>query len=93
MTMAWGQFNITFPRSWLWLIPLDAIGVTQSKGVNMVKLFLFMLANGPHDGTISLVTASVKTLVGPSPLHCPSYSTTPDEWVLVGWRLDWLHEI
>ena len=52
------------------------------------EVFLFMLANDAHVGAISLITTTVKTLVGPSPLHCPSHSTTPGEWVLVGWRLD-----
>ena len=52
------------------------------------EVFLFMLANDAHVGAISLITTSVKTLVGPSPLHCPSHSATPGEWVLVGWRLD-----
>ena len=58
--------------------------------VSGCEVFLFMLANDAHVGAISLITTTVKTLVGPSPLHCPSHSTTPGEWVLVGWRLDWL---
>ena len=53
------------------------------------EVFLFMLANDAHVGAISLITTSVKTLVGPSPLHYPPHSTTPGEWILVGWRLDW----
>ena len=60
----------------------------KTLGCHVCEVFLFMLANDAHVGAISLITTSVKTLVGPSTLHCPSHSTTPGEWVLVGWRLD-----
>ena len=71
------------------LTMVKTIGCQVCNTVPGCEVFLFMLANDAHVGAISLITTSVKTLVGPSPLHCPSHSTTPGEWVLVGWRLDW----
>ena len=70
------------------LTMIKTLGCHVCNTVPGCEVFLFMLANDAHVGAISLITTTVKTLVGPSPLHCPSHSTTPGEWILVGWRLD-----
>ena len=70
------------------LTMIKILGCHLCNTVPGCEVFLFMLANDAHVRAISLITTSVKTLVGPSPLHCPSHSTTPGEWVFVGWRLD-----
>ena len=73
------------------LTMIKTLGCHVCNTVPGCEVFLFMLANDAHVGAISLITTTVKTLVGPSPLHCPSHSTTPGEWVFVGWRLDWIN--
>ena len=70
----------------------NASRLTMINTVPGCEVFLLMLANDAHVGAISLITTTVIPLVGPSPLHCPSHSTTPGEWVLVGWRLDWVDD-
>ena len=70
------------------LTMIKTLGCHVCNTVPGCEVFLFMLENDAHVGAISLITTTVKTLVGPSPLHCPSHSTTPGEWILVGWRLD-----